>query len=57
MSEIENKFINSLSESRKKISEKYQLGDLEDKYLDMFYEIYQRKDGKKIFGKEAKDLF
>jgi len=33
------------------------LGDLEEKYLKYFDEIYVKKNSKALTGKDAKDLF
>ena len=57
MFDIENEFISQLHQSREVLSSKYNLGDLEEKYLAFFDEVYKKKNTKTLMGKDAKDFF
>lgn len=57
MFDIENEFISQLHQSREVLSSKYNLGDLEEKYLAFFDEVYKKKNTKALMGKDAKDFF
>lgn len=52
--DIENGFIDQLYDSRKRLTDKYYLGDLKEKHLKIIEEVYSKKNPNYLVGNKSK---
>lgn len=53
---IENKFMENLNNSKVNMIKKYYLGDMEEKYLKIVEEVYEKKNREYLLGQQAEQF-